>query len=72
MLRAVAKKLKLDKKIDFGIDAAATDIKSMTRVQLNNTYKKLIKEYSPLYIEDPFARTISRTFLHSRRRMRRQ
>ncbi len=54
LLRAAAKKLKLDKKIDFGIDAAATDIKGLSRQQLNNTYKKLIKEYSPLYIEDPF------------------
>jgi enolase len=54
MLRSVAKKLKLDKKIDFGIDAAATDIKGLSRLQLNNTYKKLIKEYKPLYIEDPF------------------
>jgi enolase len=62
MLRAVAKKLKLDKKIDFGIDAAATDIKSMTRVQLNNTYKKLIKEYSPLYIEDPFGENDFKNF----------
>lgn len=54
MIRAVAKKLKLDKKIDLGIDAAATDIKGLTRVQLGNFYKKLIKEYAPLYIEDPF------------------
>jgi enolase len=54
LLRTAAKKLKLDKKIDFGIDAAATDIKGLSRQQLNNTYKKLIKEYAPLYIEDPF------------------
>jgi enolase len=54
MLRAVAKKLKLDKKIDFGVDAAATDVKGLSRVQLGNTYKKLIKEYSPIYIEDPY------------------
>jgi enolase len=54
MLRMVAKKLKLDKKIDFGVDAAATDIKGVTRAQLGNAYKKLIKEYAPLYIEDPF------------------
>lgn len=54
MIRAAAKKLTLDKKIDLGFDAAATDIKGMTRVQLNNLYKKIIKEYAPLYIEDPF------------------
>ncbi len=62
MLRAVAKKLKLDKKIDFGIDAAATDVKGLTRQQLNNTYKKLIKEYSPLYIEDPFSENDFKNF----------
>jgi enolase len=55
MIRAAAKKLKLDKKIDLGIDAAATDIKGLSRQQLTNTYKKLINEYSPLYIEDPFS-----------------
>jgi enolase len=62
MLRAVAKKLKLDKKIDLGIDAAATDIKGLSRLQLNNTYKKLIKEYSPLYIEDPFGENDFKNF----------
>jgi enolase len=62
MLRAVAKKLKLDKKIDFGIDAAATDIKGLTRAQLGNTYKKLVKEYAPLYIEDPFGENDFKSF----------
>jgi enolase len=62
MLRSVAKKLKLDKKIDFGIDAAATDIKGLSRLQLNNTYKKLIEEYSPLYIEDPFGENDFKSF----------
>jgi enolase len=54
LLRAVAKKLKLDKKIDFGMDAAATDITGLSRQQLNNSYKKLITEFKPIYIEDPF------------------
>lgn len=54
MLRMAAKRLKLEKKIDFGIDAAATDIKGLTRQQLGNAYAKLIKEYSLFYIEDPF------------------
>jgi enolase len=62
MLRAVAKKLKLDKKIDFGVDAAATDIKGLTRTQLGNAYKKLIKEYAPLYIEDPFGENDFKNF----------
>jgi enolase len=62
MLHAVAKKLKLDKKIDFGIDAAATDIKGLTRMQLGNTYKKLVKEYAPLYIEDPFGENDFKNF----------
>ena len=43
-LRGVIKKLKLENKIEFGIDAAATDIKGLSRLQLNNIYKKLIKE----------------------------
>lgn len=54
LIRTAARKLKLDKKIDLGMDAAATDIKGLSRQQLGNAYKKLIKEYSPLYIEDPF------------------
>ncbi len=62
LLRAAAKKLKLDKKIDFGIDAAATDIKGLSRQQLNNAYKKLIKEYAPLYIEDPFGENDFKNF----------
>ena len=62
MLRAVAKRLKLDKKIDFGIDAAATDVKGLSRQQLSNTYKKLIKEYSPIYIEDPFSENDFKNF----------
>jgi enolase len=62
MLRAVAKKLKLDKKIDFGLDAAATDVKGLTRTQLGNAYKKLIKEYEPLYIEDPFGENDFKNF----------
>ena len=62
MLRAVAKKLKLDKKIDFGIDAAATDIKGLSRIQLGNTYKKLIKEYAPIYIEDPYSENDFKNF----------
>ena len=62
MIRAVAKKLHLDKKIDLGVDAAATDVKGLSRQQLSNTYRKLIKEYSPLYIEDPFGENDFKNF----------
>jgi len=62
LLRAVTKKLKLDKKIDFGIDAAATDIKGLSRQQLKNAYKKFITEYRPLYIEDPFGENDFKNF----------
>lgn len=62
LLRATAKKLKLDKKIDFGIDAAATDVKGLSRQQLNNFYKKLMKEYRPMYIEDPFGENDFKNF----------
>ncbi len=34
----------------------------MTRLQLNNSYKKLIKEYAPLYIEDPFGENDFKNF----------
>ncbi len=54
ILRAVAKKLKLTKKVDFGMDAAATDIKKADSKRLRATYEKLIKQYGLIYIEDPF------------------
>jgi enolase len=58
----VAKKLKLERKVDFGIDAAATDIKKVSSQSLRNTYKKLIKEYHPIYIEDPFGENDFKNF----------
>lgn len=61
-IRAAAKKIKLDKKIDLGMDAAATDVKGLTRQQLSNAYKKLIKEYKPLYIEDPYGENDFKNF----------
>ncbi|MDP2598323.1 MAG: phosphopyruvate hydratase [Candidatus Liptonbacteria bacterium] len=54
ILRAVTKKLKLSKKVDFGMDAAATDIKKNHPLKLRTAYEKLIKNYGLIYIEDPF------------------
>jgi enolase len=57
LLQRVAKKLKLEKKIDFGMDAAATDIKDPALARpgaLAKTYAAIIKKYGPIYLEDPF------------------
>lgn len=53
-LAAAAKKLKLTKKVDFGMDAAATDITSMDHKELQAMYPKLIRQHGLIYIEDPF------------------
>jgi enolase len=55
ILRSVAKKLHLEKKIDFGMDAAATDVKKISDVDLGKTYIKLVQDYGLIYIEDPFS-----------------
>jgi len=54
ILTDVARKLKLSKKVDFGMDAAATDIKKTGSKALRTTYEKLIKKYGLIYLEDPF------------------
>jgi len=53
LLAAVAKKLKLMKKVDFGMDAAATDIK-MKHKWLEEMYPKLLRGHNLIYLEDPF------------------
>ncbi len=54
ILRSVAKKLHLDQKIDFGMDAAATDIKHLGDKKLMSLYAKLVHGHGLIYIEDPF------------------
>jgi enolase len=54
VLRSVARGLHLEKKIDFGMDAAATDIKGIRDRRLEKTYIKLVEKYGLIYIEDPF------------------
>ena len=54
IMRSVVKKLRLENKIDFGMDAAATDIKKITDKGLAQTYLKLVRDYGLAYIEDPF------------------
>ncbi len=55
ILKSVAKKLHLEKKIDFGMDAAATDIKKMSDKKPEEVYVKLVRDYKLVYIEDPFS-----------------
>jgi enolase len=54
MLAAVVKKLGYEKKVDFGMDAAATDIKKLNHKQLEVLYATLMKRYGLMYLEDPF------------------
>ncbi len=54
ILRSVAKRLHLEKKIDFGMDAAATDVKKLSDKKLEETYIKLVRNNKLIYIEDPF------------------
>jgi enolase len=54
VLQAVAKKLKIAKKVDFGMDAAATDVKKLTHKDLEKIYSGLIKNQGLVYLEDPF------------------
>ncbi len=55
ILRIVVQKLKLAKQIDFGIDAAATDIKKLKHKELESMYVKLLRQDNFIYLEDPFA-----------------
>jgi len=54
LLHAVVKKLKLSGKVDLGMDAAATDVKKKSSIELRAIYEKLIKNYGLIYLEDPF------------------
>ncbi len=54
MLRAVTKKLKLSKVVDFGMDAAATDIAKERFGAMPALYAKLVQADDFIYLEDPF------------------
>jgi len=54
IIGSVARKLHLAHKIDFGMDAAATDIKKISDKKLAATYIKLVRDHRLIYIEDPF------------------
>lgn len=54
LLKAVVKKLDYEKKVDYGADAAATEIKRLKQKQLVAIYTKLIQTYHIVYLEDPF------------------
>ncbi len=53
ILDRVARKLKVENKIDFGLDAAASDV-SLGASKLNSIYKKLESKFHLFYLEDPF------------------
>ena len=53
VLRSVLAKLDMMKSVDFGMDAAATDANLSTK-QLDAFYKTFIRQYQPLYLEDPY------------------
>lgn len=54
ILRATVRKLRLSKKIDFGIDIAATDMKRLEHKKLEQIYLKLFRHGDFIYLEDPF------------------
>lgn len=53
VLEKVARKLRVENKIDFGLDAAASDI-SLSATKLTSIYKKLENKFNLFYLEDPF------------------
>ncbi len=53
-LKMVMKKLGYEKKIDYGMDAAANEIQRLNQKQLIALYEKLIRAYRLIYLEDPF------------------
>ncbi|HVN26333.1 MAG TPA: enolase C-terminal domain-like protein [Candidatus Paceibacterota bacterium] len=53
ILRHVIESLHYERSIDFGMDAAATDAK-LAEPALGDFYKNFIKQFRPLYLEDPF------------------
>jgi len=55
ILKSVRKKLHLESKVDFGMDAAASDIEKVRDRKLEETYIKLVQDYGLVYIEDPFS-----------------
>lgn len=57
----VAKKMKLESKISFGLDAAASDIKWKPK-KLFDFYGKLFKKFKLIYLEDPFSENDFKNF----------
>lgn len=61
VLRQIAKKLGVEDKIDFGLDAAASNVK-IGADKLFPMYKNLVKKYNLFYLEDPFAENSFKDF----------
>jgi enolase len=62
MLNAIVKKMKLARVVDFGMDAAATDIKRLQSDQLADIYTRLAHEDNFIYLEDPFSENAFEAF----------
>ncbi len=54
MFRSVVQKLHLSKSVDFGIDAAAANIKRLSVKELMAMYTQLVMRYGLIYLEDIF------------------
>lgn len=54
IMKKLAQKMKFLDKIYFGLDAAATNIKSINNTKLEKIYLNLYKKFNLFYLEDPF------------------
>ncbi len=61
VMRRVAQALGLERKIEFGLDAAASGIRRPPR-ELMARYARLIREFPLIYLEDPFGEDDFRNF----------
>jgi enolase len=61
VLTKVAKSAGLRGKIDFGLDAAATDA-GLSAAKLTETYKAMVRKFNLFYLEDPFGENDFKNF----------
>jgi enolase len=66
VLEKVARKSGLRGKIDFGLDAAATDA-GLSAAKLMETYKAMVRKFNLFYLEDPFGENDFKDFAVLRR-----
>lgn len=66
ILAKAAKNAGLRGKIDFGLDAAATDA-GLSAAKLTETYKAMVRKFNLYYLEDPFGENDFKNFAALRR-----